>query len=111
MNRITTYLATGAIIGGVIGAVYGFCDGLQQTHNELFEAIHNMTSGNPNPFTIEYLTMARDMIIGATGGAVLGGLAGLVNNPDLKAKNVLSTNRLKKNYDIKLDPISKEEDK
>ena len=80
MSRIVSYLKAGAIAGGLIGSAYGVYHGLQCTDNGFWEALHNMTSKSPNIFTTEYWVMLKDTVIGITGGAALGGLAGLVDN-------------------------------
>ena len=89
MSRISSYLAAGAIVGGMIGSMYGIHDGLQHTDNGFWEALHNMTSDSPNIFSQEYWVMTKDAVTGIAGGAVVGGLAGLVDAAVVGIKNAI----------------------
>jgi outer membrane lipoprotein SlyB len=78
MKMLYSYAGIGAVLGGVAGMFYGIYDGLQQTDNGFFEALHNITSDDPNIFTKEYWIATRDTLIGVIGGGAVGGLADLV---------------------------------
>ena len=80
MEKYSLYLKVGAALGFIAGSAYGIYDGLQQTDNGFFEALHNMLSKDPNLFTTEFWVMTKDGFIGLAAGLAAGGLGALVHS-------------------------------